>query len=59
MNLADISRTKIKKIYLKAQTEETETNSKIKNIRILYRGINDFKKSYQPRINIVKDEEFD
>ena len=33
-----------------------ETKSKIKNISDLYRGINDFKKGYQPRIYIVKDE---
>ena len=36
--------------------EELETNSKIKNIRDLYRGISDFKKGYQPRTNVVKDE---
>jgi len=40
-----------KKAYLKAKTEKLETNSKIKNIRGLYRGINDFKKGYQPRTN--------
>ena len=45
-----------KKAYLKAKIEDLETNSKIKNIRDLYRGISDFKKGYQPRINIVKDE---
>ena len=47
-----------KKVYLKAKIEELETNSKIKNIRdlYLYRGINDFKKGYQPRTDIVKDE---
>jgi hypothetical protein len=28
----------------------------MKNIRNLYKGINDFKKGYQPRTNIVKDE---
>jgi hypothetical protein len=33
--------------------------SKIKNIRDLYRSINDFKKGYQPRINIVLDEKGD
>ena len=44
------------KAYLRAKIEELETNSKIKNIRDLYRGINDFKKGYQPRCNIVKDE---
>ena len=43
---------------MKAKVEEPETNSKIKNIRDLYsyRGINDCKKSYQPRNNIVKNE---
>jgi len=32
------------------------SNSRIKNIRELYRGINDFNKGYQLRNNIVKDE---
>ena len=31
-----------KKEYLKAKIDELETNSKIENIRDLYRGINDF-----------------
>ena len=31
-----------KKAYLKAKIEELETNSKIKNIRDLYKGISDF-----------------
>jgi len=44
---------------LKAKIEELETNNKIKNIRYLYRGISDFKKSYQPRTNVVKDEKGD
>ena len=44
------------KAYLKAKIEDLETNSKIKNIRDLYRSISDFKKGYQPRTNIVKDE---
>ena len=48
-----------KKAYLRARIEELETNSKSKNIRDLYRGINDFKKRYQPRCNIVKDEKGD
>ena len=47
------------KEYLKAKTEELETNSKIENIRDLYRGIRDFKNGYQPRTNIVKDEKGD
>jgi hypothetical protein len=33
-----------------------ESNSKNKNIRDLYRGINEFKKGYQHRTNLVKDE---
>jgi hypothetical protein len=33
-----------------------ETNNKNKNIRDLYRGINEFKEEYQRRINIIKDE---
>ena len=48
-----------KKAYLRAKIDELETNRKIKNIRDLYRGINDFKKGYQPRCNIVKDEKGD
>ena len=48
-----------KKAYLRAKIEELETNSKIQNIRDLYRGINDFKKGNQPRGNIVKDEKGD
>ena len=55
MFLADISGTK-KKEYLKAKIEKLETNSTFKNIRDLYRGINDFKKVYQPRTNIMKDD---
>jgi hypothetical protein len=35
--------TNKKKAYLKAQYEEPENNSKIKNPRDLCRGINDFK----------------
>jgi hypothetical protein len=51
---------RIKKMaYLKAKMEELETNSKINNIRDLYRGINDIKKGYQPRTGIVKDENGD
>jgi len=56
VKLVDISGTKK---YLKAKTEELETNSKIKNIRVFYRGINDFKRGYQPRTNIVRYERGD
>ena len=38
---------------------ELETNSKIKNIRDLYRGISDFKKGYRPTTNVVKDQKGD
>jgi hypothetical protein len=31
------------------------TNSKNKNIRDLYRGINKFKRGYQPQSNLVKE----
>jgi hypothetical protein len=50
---------KNKKAYLKSKIEVLETNSKINNIRDLYRGINDVKKGYQPRARIVKDEKGD
>jgi hypothetical protein len=36
-----------------------ETNSKIHNIRDLYRAINYVKRGYQPRTRIVKDEKGD
>jgi hypothetical protein len=45
-----------KKAYWKVKIEELETNNKINNVRDLYRGINDFKKGYQPRTTIVKVE---
>ena len=45
-----------KKEYLKAKIEKLETNSKIKNVRDLYRGITNFKKGYQPRTDTVKDD---
>ena len=48
-----------KTAYLKAKIDEFETNSKMKKITDLCRGINDFKKDYQPRTNIVKDKKGD
>jgi hypothetical protein len=47
---------KEKREYLKGRINELESNSKNKNIRDLYRGINEFKKVYQPRTNLVNDE---
>ena len=46
------------KEYLKAKIDELETYM-IKYNRDVYRGINDFKKGYQLRTNIVKDERGD
>jgi len=48
-----------KKTQFRDKIEEIETNSKIQNIRDLYRGINYFKVGYQPRCNILKDEKGD
>jgi hypothetical protein len=48
-----------KREYLKDKINELESNSKNKNIRDLYRGINEFKNGYQPRTNLVKDEKGD
>jgi hypothetical protein len=44
---------------LKEKINEPVTNSKNKNIRDLYRGINEFKRGYQPRSNLVKDQKVD
>ena len=46
-------------MYLKAKIDELEINSKIKSIGYLYGGISFFKKGYQPRNKIVKDENHD
>jgi hypothetical protein len=45
--------------YLKNKINELETNSKNKNIRDLYSGINELKKGYQPSTNMVKAENGD
>jgi uncharacterized protein YaaR (DUF327 family) len=45
--------------YLKGRFNELATDSKNKNIRDQYRGINEFKRDYQPRSNLVKDENGD
>jgi hypothetical protein len=42
--------------YLKGKINKFDTNNKNKNIRDFYRGVNAFKKGYQTRINIIKDE---
>jgi hypothetical protein len=45
--------------YLKDKINELAMNSKNKNIRDLYREINGFKTGYQPKSNLVKDENGD
>jgi len=45
-----------KREYLKEKFNELETNSRKRHIRDFYRGMNEFKKVYQPRTNLVKDE---
>jgi hypothetical protein len=45
-----------KREYLKDKINEIELNSNSKNTRVLYRGITEFKKGYQPKTNLVKYE---
>jgi len=45
--------------YLKEKINALETNGKSKNIGDLYRGINEFKKCYQPGTNSVEVENDD
>jgi hypothetical protein len=42
-----------KRECLKDKINELESNSKNKNIREVYRGINGFKNGYQPQTNLV------
>jgi hypothetical protein len=48
-----------KREYRKENINEHETNSTNKNITGLYRGINEFKKGYKLRNNIIKDDNDD
>jgi hypothetical protein len=48
-----------KREYLKDKINEIAMNNKNKNITNLYGGINKFKMGYQPRSNLVKDENGD
>jgi hypothetical protein len=48
-----------KREYLNDKTDELAKNSQNKNIRDQDSGINKFKKGYQPRSNLVKDENGD
>jgi prefoldin subunit 5 len=42
--------------YLKDKINDLARNSKKKNIKDLYKGINEFKSDHQQRNNFVKDE---
>jgi hypothetical protein len=55
MSNVDISGQK-RRQYLKDKINEIELNSKNKNSRDLYRGITEFKKGYQPKNNLKKNE---
>jgi hypothetical protein len=44
-----------KREYFKGKINELDSNNK-NNIRDLYKGMNEFKRGYQPRTNLVKDE---
>jgi hypothetical protein len=64
-NLSDVRREtrrhyrKKQREYPKDKIKKLESSSKYKNIRGLYRGKNEFKKDYQHRTNLVKDERGD
>jgi hypothetical protein len=53
------SLTRKNREYVKEKFNELETNSKKKNTRDLCRGITEFKKSYQLRTNLTRDENGD
>jgi hypothetical protein len=44
-----------KREHLKGKINELESDSKNKNMRDMYRGINEFKKGYQPMNMLTKD----
>jgi hypothetical protein len=44
-----------KGVYLGDIINELAMNNKNKNIRHLYKGINEFKRGYQPTSNLLKD----
>jgi hypothetical protein len=48
-----------KREYLKYKITEIELNSENKNIIDLCRRITEFKKGYQPKTNLIKDERGD
>jgi len=52
VKLVDTARKK--EGILKVEIDEFKTNRKIINITVVYRGINNFRKSYQPITNIYQ-----
>jgi hypothetical protein len=48
-----------KREYLKHKIIDIKLNRKNKNMRDVYRSITEFKKGYQPKTNLVKDERGD
>jgi hypothetical protein len=48
-----------KREYVKDKINEIATNNKNKTIRDLQRGIHEFKRGYEPRNNLVNDENGD
>jgi hypothetical protein len=56
----EIVRLSVTKRWIIWRDKKPETRSKNKNIRnCIYRGINKFKKGYQPRTNFVKGDNSD
>jgi hypothetical protein len=47
---------KKKKVYMKNVTESTEEDKKHKNTRELYQIINQFKKGYQQKFNMIRNK---
>ena len=45
---------KKKRGYMKVKVNKLEENSQNKNILVMYKGINEFKKGYQPRAYVIK-----
>jgi hypothetical protein len=48
-----------KREYMKDKINERQSNSKNKNIRDMFNGITEFKKDYQLRTDLVKDDRGD
>jgi hypothetical protein len=56
INLLENFTEKKKREYFKGKDDDLEKNTKTKIIRGVYRDINEFKKRYQPRNTLLKDE---